>query len=194
MPFVQPAAGRRKIRAVYDDTTITVYQAFNAEIADAALANGRFVEPFSMERMTWIKPSFLWMMERSGYGTKPDQERVLAIRISLEGWLEALSNASLSIAGASDAPVRVQWEPERDLKGKKLATRSIQVGIGKEIVSRYVHEWIVDITDITDLVVQLRELRDQHKFTQAQKLLPVERPWNPPPEIAKRIGMEVRGA
>lgn len=189
MPFVQNAAARRRIRAVYDDETITVYQAFNDEIADVALAKGRFAAPFSMDRMTWIKPSFLWMMERSAYGTAPDQERVLAIRITLAGWLEALENAALSTAGASDAPVRVQWEPERDLKGNKLANRSIQVGLGPAIVPKYVREWKVDITDISEAVEHLRELREQGKFTQAQKLLPVERVWQPPPEIARRIGM-----
>lgn len=189
MPFQQSAAGRRKIRAVFDDETITVYQAFNDEIADAVLAKGRFVAPFSLERMTWIKPSFLWMMERSRYGTMPDQERTLAIRITLAGWLEALSNASLSTDAGSTAPVRVQWDPERDLKGNKLPQRSIQVGLGPAIVRRYVNDWIVDITDISEMVEELRELRQQGKFTRAQALLPRERPWNPPPEIAKRIGM-----
>ena len=189
MPFKQPASGRRKIRALYDEATITVYQAFNNEIADAALEKQRFVKPFSMERMTWIKPSFLWMMERSGYATKPDQERVLAIRISLEGWLEALGNAGLSTDPNSKEPVRVQWDPERDLKGNKLPIRSIQVGLGPEIVDRYVKHWTVDITDITEHVEELRELREQGKFTRAQALLPVERQWNPPPEIARRIGM-----
>ncbi len=189
MPFKQPASGRRKIRAIFDDETITVYQAFNDEIAEAALEKQHFVKPFSMDRMTWIKPSFLWMMERSGYGTKPDQERVLAIRITLDGWTEALSNASLSTAPSSKEPVRVQWDPERDLKSNKLPIRSIQVGLGPEIVERYVKAWTVDITDISEQVEELRELRQQGKFTRAQALLPVERPWNPPPEIAKRIGM-----
>jgi hypothetical protein len=189
MPFQQSPASRRKIRAVFDDETITVYQAFNDEIAEAALEKQRFVKPFSMDRMTWIKPSFLWMMERSGYGTRPDQERVLAVRITLDGWLEALSNASLSTDPGAKEPVRVQWEPERDLKGNKLPIRSIQVGLGPDIVPRYVREWIVDITDISEQVDELRELREQGKFTRAQALLPVERQWNPPPEIAKRIGM-----
>jgi hypothetical protein len=189
MPFKQPSSGRRKIRALYDEDTITVYQAFNDEIADAALEKGRFVAPFSFDRMTWIKPSFLWMMERSRYGEMPDQERTLAIRISLEGWIEALSNASLSTAAGTTDPVRVQWDPERDLKGNKLPVRSIQVGLGPEIVRRYVNEWKVDITDISEQVEELRELREQGKFTRAQALLPSERPWNPPPEIAKRIGM-----
>lgn len=189
MPFKQPASGRRKIRALFDDETITVYQAFNDEIADAALEKQRFVKPFSMERMTWIKPSFLWMMERSSYGRAPDQERVLAIRITLEGWLEALANAGLSTDPSSKEPVRVQWDPERDLKGNKLPIRSIQVGLSPTIVERYVKEWIVDITDISEQVEELRELRAQGKFTRAAALLPLERPWNPPPGIAKRIGM-----
>jgi hypothetical protein len=189
MPFSQSPAARRKIRALYDDETITVYQAFNDEIADAAMEKQRFVKPFSLERMTWTKPSFLWMMERSGYGTKPDQERILAVRISLDGWLEALSNASLSTDPGAKAPVRVQWDPERNLRGGRLDVRSIQVGLGPEIVRRYVQEWIVDITDVSELVDELRGLREQKKFTQAEALLPSERPWNPPPEIAKRIGM-----
>ena len=51
------------IRAVYGEHTIRVYQAYSDPIADAALAHGTFVSPpFKMERMTWIKPSFLWMM------------------------------------------------------------------------------------------------------------------------------------
>jgi hypothetical protein len=36
--------------------------------------------------MTWIKPSFLWMMYRCGWATKPGQERVLAIQITREGF------------------------------------------------------------------------------------------------------------
>src|SRR6185369_11188838 len=43
----------REIRAVHDDKTIRVYQAYSDQIADSALANGRFVSPpFSMSRMT----------------------------------------------------------------------------------------------------------------------------------------------
>jgi hypothetical protein len=43
-----------------------VYQAYTAQIAVPAVAAGRFVDPFSRARMTWIQPSFLWMMYRSG--------------------------------------------------------------------------------------------------------------------------------
>ncbi len=44
----------RQIRAVFDDTTIRVYQAYSGEIADAALTAGTFVPPFKLARMTWI--------------------------------------------------------------------------------------------------------------------------------------------
>jgi Domain of unknown function (DUF4291) len=71
-----------EIRADYDDRSIIVYQAYRKEIALPAIQNQRFVAPFSLERMTWIKPSFLWMMERCNWGLKPDQEMVLAIRIT----------------------------------------------------------------------------------------------------------------
>lgn len=46
----------RQIRAVYDDKTLRVYQAYSDAIADTALHHGRFVSPpFSMTRMTWIE-------------------------------------------------------------------------------------------------------------------------------------------
>jgi hypothetical protein len=53
---------KRVIRALYDDNTITVYQAYNNDIAAPAVKHKTFVSPFKVERMTWIKPSFLWMM------------------------------------------------------------------------------------------------------------------------------------
>ena len=54
--------GKKYIYAVFDDKTIRVYQAYNNETADEALKLGKFGSKFSLTRMTWIKPSFLWMM------------------------------------------------------------------------------------------------------------------------------------
>jgi len=50
---------QRQIRADYDTRTIVVYQAYSPAVAGAALKAKRFVPPFSFNRMTWIKPSFL---------------------------------------------------------------------------------------------------------------------------------------
>nr|WP_312429674.1 DUF4291 family protein [Lacrimispora sp.] len=59
-----------KIYALYDNDTIRVYQAYNDIIANEAIKSGTFGASFNMDRMTWIKPSFLWMMYRSGWATK----------------------------------------------------------------------------------------------------------------------------
>jgi hypothetical protein len=89
----------REIRAGYDATSIVVYQAYRERIALPALANQRFVPPFSLNRMTWIKPLFLWMMERSNCGRKPGQEYILAVRITRAGWNETLARRP-DLAGA----------------------------------------------------------------------------------------------
>ncbi len=86
----------RVVRAAYTASTITVYQAYPKEIAQAAVRAGTFVPPFKRERMTWIKPSFLWMMYRSGWATKPEQEHVLSIELTRQGFEWALERASLS--------------------------------------------------------------------------------------------------
>jgi hypothetical protein len=57
----------QEIRADYDRETIVVYQAYGPQIAVPAVAAQRFVPPFSLGRMTWIKPSFRWLMHRSNW-------------------------------------------------------------------------------------------------------------------------------
>src|SRR5215472_16890782 len=116
------------VRAAYTADTITVYQAYGPQIAEPAVAAGTFVPPFSRDRMTWIKPSFGWMMHRSGWAAKPGQERILAIEISRVGFEWALARSCLSHykAGEHDSPeawaalkdaspVRIQWDPDRSL-------------------------------------------------------------------------------
>src|SRR5262249_51490342 len=150
-----------EIRADFDRETIVVYQAFNDAIADVAVEHQRFVAPFSFGRMTWIKPSFLWLMERSNWGQKANQERILAVRITRAGWEEALSQGVLTSPSSRVYPnrevwrqafakalVHVQWDPERSLRGATLPYRSIQVGISRHIISRYADDWIVGIADV----------------------------------------------
>jgi len=182
----------RQVRADFDDDTVVVYQAFSPAIADPAVRAGRFVPPFGMSRMTWIKPSFLWMMYRCGWATKPGQERVLAVRITRAGFEAALADAALSAfepgtypdidawrAALRDRPVRVQWDPERTPDGSPLAWRSLQVGLSGDMVTRYVNEWTVAIKDITPTLTSRRN---------GDMPLPVERAYPLPDEIARRIG------
>jgi hypothetical protein len=180
-----------EVRADHDAETIVVYQAYRPEIAEAAVAAQKFVPPFSLGRMTWIKPSFLWMMERCGWATKPGQEHVLAVRITRAGWEQALAAARLSHAqGADKGDVVVQWDPERDVRGTKLAHRSIQVGLGRGIVRRYVDEWTKEIRDVTPLVAKLRRLRKERAWDRVTAQLPPERPYPLPAPIRARLGMD----
>jgi hypothetical protein len=191
----------RQVRAAYTADAVTVYQAYPPEIADPAAAAGRFVPPFKRDRMTWIKPSFRWMMYRCGWGSKPGQERVLAIDISRAGLEWALGRACLShydpdlyadrAAWAERlrvSPVRVQWDPERSLRLAPLDHRSLQVGLAGEAVTRYVDEWIVGITDVTALAHRVRDLVRSGDEAAAAAALPPERPYPLPAEVTATIG------
>ena len=60
--------------------------------------NGKFGGPkWNPTRMTWIKPSFAWMLYRSGYGHKPGQERILRIKLSHETVAKLLSYCKLTL-------------------------------------------------------------------------------------------------
>jgi hypothetical protein len=177
----------KQIRAAYDESTIRVYQAYSDAIADSALKNGNFVSPpFKLERMTWIKPSFLWMMYRSGWGYKDSgQKRILAIDITHDGFLWALKNSCSSHPEPSmsqdewnqvkrNSPVRIQWDPERDLHLHPLSYRSIQIGLSKDAVKYYISQWIVRIADITPLAHEIYAHIKNKDLDTAQQLLPIE--------------------
>lgn len=64
-----PLKGKH-IMAQYDESSVVVYQAYRPAIGEFATENQYFGGPFSYTRMSWIKPNFLWMMYRSGWGSK----------------------------------------------------------------------------------------------------------------------------
>jgi hypothetical protein len=190
----------RQIRADFDANTIVVYQAYRPAIADAALAAGRFVPPFSLLRMTWIKPSLLWLMHRSNWARKSGQQRILAVRLTRAGWEQALTQAVLTapvpaIHGSAaawskafdTAPVHVQWDPERSLRGAALNHYSIQVGVGRTLMRSYAEQWVVGLTDLTPTVHKVDALVRAGQHAKAQRLLPPERPYPLDPTIARRI-------
>lgn len=191
----------KQVRATFDRETITVYQAFSPVIVEAAVKAGTFVTPFSFQRMTWIKPSFLWMMERCGWATKPNQQRVVAVRVHRWGWEEALANAVLTSPAQGQgseewreeldrSPIRVQWDPERNLHGGKTSQRSIQVGIAREWSRRYADEWLVDLEDITPLVRKIADKRRTGDWKAAERALPVEKPYPMPESLKTRLEMD----
>ncbi|KAF4406554.1 DUF4291 domain-containing protein [Streptomyces lycii] len=191
----------RQVRARFTKETITVYQAYAPAIAEAALAAGTFVAPFKRERMTWIKPSFLWMMHRSGWATKPGQERVLAVEMTREGFEWALAHATLSHYAPKvhadertwkeqlrASPVRVQWDPERSVTLQPLPYRAIQIGLSGEAVERYVESWIVRISDVTGTARAVNRDVTAGRIDEAAAGLPREILYPLPEGIRERIG------
>ncbi len=171
-----PSSGRH-ILAQYDAGTIVVYQAFRSDIGLPAAKSGRFGDGFKLNRMTWIKPNFLWMMYRSGWGTKPDQEVTLAIRLRRDAFDDFLAHAVHStyladVYGCEDewrqrlarSSVRLQWDPDHDPLGRPMARRAIQLGLSQDAVRRFVGDAIIDIDDVSRFVAE------QHQHVRAGAL------------------------
>ncbi|MEW1549609.1 DUF4291 domain-containing protein [Streptomyces tsukubensis] len=191
---------RHRIRARYTGTTVTVYQAYAPRIGLPAARDGRFPAGWKRERMTWIKPSFLWMMYRCGWGAKEDQETVLAVEITREGFAWALEHACLTeyVPGIHGdhadwrrdlkrAPARVQWDPERDIRLEPLPYRALQLGLSGEAVRRYADEWITGITDVTPLAHEIHGLVRAGDTDGARALLPREEEYPEPPGLLDRL-------
>ncbi len=178
-------------------------QAYNKNIAVPAIKNNKFEKPFSFNRMTWLKPSFLWLMERSAWGNKPNQNYILGIKIKRECWEKALSLGVLTHPDKDiyfngqewekqfkDAKVHIQWDPERTLRGGKLQERTIQVGISRFLITEYNDKWICEIVDFTPLVFKINALRKAGKYREAKRLLPIEKVYPISMEIGRKIGIK----
>ncbi|WP_351228920.1 DUF4291 domain-containing protein [Streptomyces sp. NPDC002133] len=181
---------KHQIRALHTETTVTVYQAYDPAIGVPAARNGRFPAAWKRDRMTWIKPSFLWMMYRCGWGTKEGQQTVLAVEIIREGFEWALRHACLShyVRGVHpdqatwkrelrQSPTRVQWDPERDLRLAPLPYRSLQLGLAGVASARCADEWTVAIRDVTPLAREMHALVRAGDPEGAGRLMPEERPY-----------------
>ncbi|MBK9579466.1 MAG: DUF4291 domain-containing protein [Fibrobacterota bacterium] len=155
-------------------SSIFVYQAFNDRIADHAVQHQRFGGPhYSFSRMTWIKPNFLWMMYRCGWGAKDaNQTRVLAIEMTFSGFEELLAQGVSTVPHPfhgdeaqwrqqlDRSDVRLQWDPDHDFSGAKLQRRAIQIGIKNKALEEFNERHIQSIQDITDFVKEQKKIID----------------------------------
>jgi hypothetical protein len=192
-------------RGEWDAQGVYVYQAYRKEIAEWALEHQRFGGPsWKPARMTWIKPSFAWMLYRSGYGKKSGQEYVLKIKLSHETIAHLLSHCKCvdtnkdtrmkKQAHEGSGNGRVQWDPERDLfqadggrraPRKMLQRRAIQIGLAGSLSEYYANE-VISIENVTDLahrVASAHRVKKQKDAKEAMEALradlPMERPYLP---------------
>lgn len=163
-----PRSGRF-ILAQHDDDSIIVYQAYRAEIGLFAATHGWFGGAFSLNRMSWIKTSFMWMMYRSDWGRREGQEITLAIRLQRDAFNRILSSAVHSSFDPMRYPsleewkrrgretdVRLQWDPDHGPDGAPMPRKAIQLGLRGETLRRYSKDWILDVYDISEFVAEQR--------------------------------------
>jgi hypothetical protein len=192
-----PQEGRHLL-AQYDEESIVVYQAYRPSIAEYAVRHQRFGGDFSFNRMSWIKPNFLWMMFRAGWATKEGQERILAVSIRrtfFEGVLERAVASSFAASGSGDeaewkrtietSDVRLQWDPDHGPFGQPVARRAVQLGLRGEALAEYGTAAIIRIEDMTAFV------REQHGNVTGDcraLITPRERVYVPGDAAARNIG------
>jgi hypothetical protein len=147
-----PASGRH-VLAQFDDESVVVYQAYRPEIGHFAAPHGYFGGAFSPDRMSWVKTHFLWMMFRTGWGAKSDQEVILAVWLQRPAFDAILKEAVHSTfvpevyasqeewqRAVARSSVRLQWDPDHDPSGAKAERRAIQLGLRGDALARYARE------------------------------------------------------
>jgi hypothetical protein len=192
---------KRRIRALYDSDSITVYQIFREEIAEQAISLGKFGDKFSSSRMTWIKTSLLWTMARYRSSENSGQaQRILAIRLARDAFETLLKVACLTqpVFGlyyqneneyqreSSRYKNRVQWDPDRTIDGKRRKEKAIQLGIHPDNHSLY-HKGILSIEDITKTAKEI--WRSWQEGEDYQFHLPAEITYPTPLDLLKRLEM-----
>lgn len=176
------------IMAQYDNEKVIVYQSYRPAIGNFAMNNQYFGGHFKYTRMTWVKPNFLWMMYRNGWGTKEGQEIVLAIHLKIEAFERYLSKAVYSNyqediyatlenwqEQVKNSSIRLQWDPDHNPYGDKIDRRAIQIGIRNNEIIKYATEDIIEIEDISQFV------KEQHQHVLNKELdkliVPLEKPF-----------------
>ena len=160
-----PADGEH-VLAHFDIDTVVVYQAYRESTGRHAIAHGQLGGPdFSFDRMSWIKPNFLWMMYRSGWGTKPGQEVTLGLRIRrsffdrlLRVAVESSFEAALQSTqedwkrAITDSEVLLQWDPDHAPDGAKLPRRAVQLGLRGNALKALATTELLEVIDMSPFV------------------------------------------
>ncbi|MGJ7555010.1 DUF4291 domain-containing protein [Variovorax sp. RB3P1] len=180
-----PKSGQH-ILAHHDAESVVVYQAYRPAIGEYAIRHGRLDGPdFSLSRMSWIKPNFLWMMYRSGWGTKEGQEVTLGLRLRRTFFESLVREAVPSTfdprypsreewqAAVGRSEVRLQWDPDHSPVGDKLERRAIQLGLRGRTLAAFSHEELLEVIDMRAFVAAQRPLAHNDN---AELRLPVEHP------------------
>lgn len=79
-----------------------------------------------------------------------------------------------------------QWDPDRDVVGRRLERQAIQIGIRGEVIKAYVREYIMRVEDYSELAHEAGRLSRSRKLSALS--FPVEREYPLSAELAHRLG------
>ncbi|EQC38959.1 hypothetical protein SDRG_03914 [Saprolegnia diclina VS20] len=169
-----PSTGR-VVLAHQTSSHVVVYQAYNAKLAAAIVAAQCLHAPsvvaagYSLQRMTWIKPNFLWMMFRSKWATAINQEGILALYVQRDAFNQLITDGVLSTCedGAVtrdewtqrilNSNIRLQWDPDHVPDGSRhLGRRALQIGLRGDALLAFSSSMVDGIVDVTDFVAAQR--------------------------------------
>jgi len=196
-----PKSGRH-ILAQFDAESVIVYQAYRPSIGQFAVDHGYFGTDFSFSRMSWIKPNFLWMMYRSGWGSKPGQEVTLAIRLPRSFFDSLLTQAVESSYSGSQyatlaewkralvkSSVRMQWDPDHHPAGSAMLRRAIQLGLRGRVLKEFGRRQILEIIDLSSFVAEQRVNITSDR--RAELVTPLERVYTPDdPALRQKLRLD----
>lgn len=191
------------ILAQQTDEHILVFQAFRDAIAKYAFKNQVFGgDAYSYNRMSWIKPNFLWMMYRSGWAAKTGQENILGIWMKKTDFEKILENSTFTSyrqstyeteeewrATLETHPIRLQWDPDHYPNGEKHQRKAIQLGIKGDLLEEFGKEMIVEIMDLSEFTNKQRPFSAASPYNELQ--VAKETVFTPSSkELARKIGLD----
>ena len=140
------------------------------------------------------------MMYRSNWGTKKNQECILALDIYQTKFHELLEKAVLTSPDSPDytglewekafdeTTVYCQWDPDRNVNGNVINRAAIQIGLKGNTLRDFLDKGIYRIEDLTPLVRKWNDQRKNGKLN--SKTLPVEKIYSIKDRaIRKRLNM-----
>lgn len=190
----------RKVRANYSSDSVLLYQAFGEKITNQALSRQKFGDQFKRDRMTWLKTSFFWMAYRSSWATKKGQTKILGIRISRSSFETLLNCACITnptiglyfddlrmyARESSLHKNRIQWDPDREIDGRRIKRRTMQIGVSPDNLRVYLGG-IVSIEDQGSLLEDFK--RQRYSSLSCGTTMPLEFPYPTPEHLLKRFEM-----
>ncbi|MFD1604451.1 DUF4291 family protein [Flavobacterium artemisiae] len=139
---------------------VLLYQSHERETADEAVKNQKFNYPANESSVVNpLKLSFLSMMYGGSWTAEKEGQRMLAIWIEKEAFVEILNTATEVAAGEYqkeilNQKVKLEWRPDRDAAGSETQSKTAVFHLDNDAFEKLINDKIECIMDVTDFVLE----------------------------------------